>query len=120
MHPSYDLTIVSCGDFMQIAPDDQLLLQALARRDVAVRIADWRDSGVNWQDSRLTLVRSPWDYFQHGDEFARWIDRVAPLSPLINSAAILHWNRHKRYLADLAQKGCPVTPTQYVNAHDAT
>ena len=117
--PSYQITIVTCGAFMQLSDDDQLLLQALLRKGVTIRIADWRDTSVRWEDSILTLVRSPWDYFEHVDEFAAWIDRVAAVTRVLNPAPTLHWNRHKRYLEDLAQKGCAVTPTIFVNAQHA-
>lgn len=115
MTPSYHITIVTCGAFMQLSDDDQLLQQALTGKGLKIRIANWRDPSVRWEDSTLTLIRSPWDYFEYADEFAAWIDRVAAVTRLRNPAPALHWNRHKRYLAELAQKGCPVTPTLFVD-----
>ena len=48
------------------------------------------------------------------DAFRRWIDRAAQVSRLRNPPAIVHQNLHKSYLADLAGRGQPVIPTEFL------
>jgi glutathione synthase/RimK-type ligase-like ATP-grasp enzyme len=57
------------------------------------------------------VVRSPWDYIDHLDEFRAWIDRVAAAGTLWNPPPVLHWNLHKQYLLELQAAGAPIVPT---------
>ena len=77
----------------------------------AVDIADWRDASVDWSTARVTVLRSPWDYVDHHDEFVAWAERVDAVSSLWNPLALVRWNTHKAYLLDLHERGAPVVPT---------
>jgi glutathione synthase/RimK-type ligase-like ATP-grasp enzyme len=76
-----------------------------------VDIADWRDRATDWSAPEVTVLRSPWDYVDHLDEFLAWGEHVSALSPLWNPLQLLQWNTHKAYLLDLHEKGAPVVPT---------
>lgn len=94
--------------------DADPLTQACTAAGLEVRPAVWDDPSVDWSAADLVLVRSTWDYVQRLDEFLAWADRVAAVSRLANSPAVLRWNTDKRYLGDLEQAGVPVVPTSYL------
>jgi glutathione synthase/RimK-type ligase-like ATP-grasp enzyme len=65
------------------------------------------------------VVRSTWDYFERLDEFLSWADAVESASRLVNGAAVLRWNTHKRYLTELIDRGVPTVPTALVEKGSA-
>ncbi|MFN2335186.1 MAG: hypothetical protein ABR550_12275, partial [Wenzhouxiangellaceae bacterium] len=75
------------------------------RRAVAVERVDWADAGVDWQRFDAILIRQTWDYFERLAEFRSWLDRVGPLTRVINPAPVIFWNCDKRYLVELAAAG---------------
>ena len=60
------------------------------------------------------MFRSTWDYFDRFAEFAPWLERVASLTRLFNSAELVRWNMDKHYLADLAARGVRLPSTHYL------
>jgi glutathione synthase/RimK-type ligase-like ATP-grasp enzyme len=82
--------------------------------DGAVRIVSWDDRSVDWAAFSAVVIRSPWDYSDRLAEFLAWVDRVGPVTTLVNAPDVIRWSADKRYLADLAAEGVPVTPTLFV------
>ena len=97
------------------APDLEmpLLVSALAGRGVRGVVVPWGD-GFDWTSVPLVLVRSPWDYFRHREDFLSWAERVDRVTHLSNPAPVLVWNSHKQYLTALAAQGVPTVPTAVV------
>jgi hypothetical protein len=92
--------------------DTPLLLAALRDRGIDAAPVVWhRDEDLGSFD--LLVLRSPWDYPDRPDEFAAWLDRAGAATRVVNSPAVVRWNLDKRYLADLAQAGVAVVPTDY-------
>src|ERR1017187_7998392 len=85
------------------APDLEMpsLVSALADRGVRGVVVPWGD-GFDWPSVPLVLVRSPWDYFRHLEDFLSWAESVDRVTHLSNPAPVLAWNSHKRYLTALA------------------
>ena len=106
-----DVRLVTATDLPVPDTDMPLVVAALRARGVAVAVDDWRDAAVDWSDAPVTVLRSPWDYVDHLDEFLAWVDRADAVTDLWNPAAVLRWNTHKSYLLDLAARGAPVVPT---------
>ena len=102
---------MTCAELPAPDPDTPLLAAALTQRGLEVDVADWRDAGVDWAEAGVTVLRSPWDYVDHRDEFLEWAERVDEVSPLWNPPALVRWNTHKSYLLDLREHGAPVVPT---------
>jgi len=96
-----------------ILADDRLLASALAARGLSSVRVDWADTLVDWGAFRAVVFRTTWDYYDRQQEFAAWLDRVAPMTRLINDAATVRWNLDKHYLADLAARGVPVVETRF-------
>ena len=66
--------------------DTPLLADALVASGARVDVADWRDPSVDWSNARVTMLRSPWDYVHHLDEFIAWAERVNAVSELVEPA----------------------------------
>lgn len=94
--------------------DEPAALAALARTGVPVEVVDWDDPRTRWSDYDRVVLRSAWDYAQRLPEFLAWLDALEPVSGLVNPAATVRWNLDKRYLAELAHDGVPITPTAFV------
>ena len=106
-----DVRLVTATELPVADTDMPLVVAALRDRGVTVAVDDWRDDAVDWADTGVTVVRSPWDYVDHLAEFLAWVDRVDAVTNLWNPAAVLRWNTHKSYLLDLGARGAPVVPT---------
>lgn len=94
--------------------DDERLTTALARAEIHCQWIEWNstDPSTVADDIDFLLVRSPWDYPDHHNEFLTWLTSV-PV-PVHNTAEVVRWNSHKGYLLDLERSGVPVVPTQIV------
>lgn len=99
--------------------DEDELAAALAAIDVASEVVDWRDAGADWSSFDAVVIRSTWDYTAHLDEYLRWTRTVeATGTPLLNSAEVVRWNTHKRYLIELEERGAPIVPTAWLAVGD--
>ncbi len=105
------LLLATCAALPDLTADDRLLAAALERRGAVVAPADWRDGAVDWDAADLVVIRSPWDYAEHVDEFLVWLRRV---ERLLHPARLVRWNAHKRYLLELEAAGVPIVPTELV------
>ncbi|MEV7807614.1 hypothetical protein AB0O28_32160 [Microbispora sp. NPDC088329] len=72
---------------------------------------NWRDPRVDWSEFDAAVVRSPWDYIDHRDEFVAWAHRVESATRLFNPASVIEWNTDKTYLRTL---GVPTVPTHWL------
>ncbi len=98
--------------------DTPLLLDALRARGAAAEPVVWH-AGGDLDAFDLLVLRSPWDYPDRLAEFTAWLDHAATATRLVNTPATVRWNLDKRYLADLADAGIPVVPTEYCADADA-
>jgi len=105
---------VTAGEARGRDEDEPLALAALQRAGVSVDIVDWDDPDLNWSRFDRVVLRSAWDYPQRLPEFLAWLDRVEAVSDLVNPPATVRWNLDKQYLAELAEAGVPITPTDFV------
>ena len=99
-----------------LSGDDRHLLHALRRLGVAAEPVVWEDPHYDWAAARACVIRSAWDYAYRRPAFLAWARRVARVIPLWNSADLVEWNTHKRYLVDLAHRGVPTVPTVVLSA----
>ena len=99
--------------------EDLAPLEAAARAaGVAPSIVEWDDASVDWPSFDLVVLRSTWDYSTRLPEFLRWIDRISPLTTLVNPREVVRWNTDKHYLAHLAKAGVPVVPSTFIEPGD--
>jgi glutathione synthase/RimK-type ligase-like ATP-grasp enzyme len=95
----------------ELAPDDQLLLQALRAAGAEAEPAVWDAVDYPWASRRLVVIRSTWDYVGRRESFLAWADATAALARVENDPATLRWNTDKRYLIDFERRGHAVVPT---------
>lgn len=98
--------------------DTPLLLDALRARGAEADAIVWHDARIDLAGYDLVAIRSTWDYPERGAEFAEWIERVAGVTRLVNSAATVRWNLDKTYLRALAEAGIRTVPTAYCRTAD--
>jgi hypothetical protein len=110
------VALVTCDLFPDLYADDVLLQRALQERGARADAVRWDDPATDWAGYDLVVIRETWDYPPRRDEFVAWAHRVPRLA---NPADVVEWNTDKRYLADLAAAGVPVTPTRYVAPGEA-
>ncbi|WP_193118702.1 ATP-grasp domain-containing protein [Brachybacterium tyrofermentans] len=89
------------------------LVEALTRRGVHAEMTPWRSPDVDWASFDLLVIRSPWDYALHPEEFESWLDLAASSSHVLNEPDLVRWNMDKRYLAQLEGAGVAVIPATY-------
>lgn len=111
-----DIALATSAALPGLSSDDRLLLLALLRAGVDAEPVVWEDPYYEWGDVRACMVRSAWDYAFRRDAFVRWARSVGNRTPLWNSAAVVEWNTHKRYLLDLAAAAVPVVPTRVLTS----
>jgi glutathione synthase/RimK-type ligase-like ATP-grasp enzyme len=99
----------------ELAPDDQLLIGALAALGVRAVPAVWDDASVDWTTFDGVVIRSCWDYHLRTDAFFAWVDRVTAAGvPIWNPPGMLRWNSRKTYLHDLTVSGVHTVPTLWL------
>jgi glutathione synthase/RimK-type ligase-like ATP-grasp enzyme len=107
-----DVVIVTGHNLPHGEVETGLLAAALAERGVSSAVVPWGDAGS--ADGRLVVLRTPWDYTDHREEFLEWARGVAATTRLVNPFEVIAWNIHKSYLLDLAYAGVPMIPTALV------
>ena len=74
-----------------ILADDGLLQDALTERGLSSVRVDWADSTLDWSAFHCAVFRTTWDYYERITEFRSWLDRVSPVTRLINPLATVTW-----------------------------
>jgi glutathione synthase/RimK-type ligase-like ATP-grasp enzyme len=89
---------------------------ALRNAGTSVDPVAWTDvDEVLRYDFVLPLVA--WGYHHQYERWLAVLERIEEARvPIINPPALLRWNGHKAYLADLAERGVPTVPTMAVEA----
>ncbi len=107
------LWLATCRSQPALWFDDEALPQALAAEGIRAEPRAWQDIPAD----APALVRTPWDYAEHLDEFRAWL--AGRTGPTINPAERMLWNLDKRYLLELAAAGHAIVPTKVLPAFDA-
>ena len=107
------IVLVTASSMPKPDQESHLLVTALERRGVRALLLVW-DAEFDWSSVDLVVVRSTWDYVERLDEFLSWADAVESVTRLVNPAAVLRWNTHKRYLTELIERRVPTVPTVVV------
>lgn len=109
-----DVTLVTCREYPNLDPDDQLLANELINLGLTVDSKIWSAPETDWSLSKLCLIRSTWDYHNCVGEFSRWLKLVDSQSILQNQAELVRWNIDKNYLQSLDKAGIKIIPTLWV------
>ncbi|UKB79586.1 RimK family alpha-L-glutamate ligase [Chryseobacterium sp. MEBOG07] len=95
--------------------EDTELINFLIHKGLDVAPTIWNDRNVDWSSFDVVVIKSPWDYHNHLNEFVNWLDNLEKLGVrVLNPVEIIQWNSDKHYLKDLAEKQLPVIPAEYI------
>ena len=108
-----DVVLVTGRQMRKPDPEIHLLVAALERESIGVVIRPW-DNATDWASVPLVVIRSPWDYSDHHEEFLSWARGVAAATRMVNPLKVLEWNSHKSYLLELASAGVSTVVTTLV------
>jgi glutathione synthase/RimK-type ligase-like ATP-grasp enzyme len=107
------VALITGAEMAKPDPESYLLIQELDHLGIASELISWR-APLDWSLFDLIIIRTPWDYFLHLEEFLSWVEAVEKVSKVLNSSRILRWNSHKKYLKELSSLGIPTVPTVWV------
>jgi glutathione synthase/RimK-type ligase-like ATP-grasp enzyme len=106
-----DVAIATCSLLPDLDSDEQQLIPALEACGLSAEPRVWDDPDVRWDDFRVVVIRSTWDYSERRDAFLEW---AASVPRVLNAVPVLTWNTDKTYLRDLAESGIPTVPTTWL------
>jgi glutathione synthase/RimK-type ligase-like ATP-grasp enzyme len=89
--------------------DTQVLGSALGDRGVHASALPWTIAAQRTEGVDGAVIRTTWDYTFRLGEFLASIETF-PV-PVANPPAVIRWNAHKGYLAELGAGGVDVVPT---------
>ena len=107
------VALITGAEMAKPDPESHLLIHELGLLGITSELISWRAS-LDWSLFDLVVIRTPWDYFLHLEEFLSWVDDVEKVTRVLNSNRILRWNSHKKYLKELSSFGVPTVPTVWV------
>ncbi|WP_162926221.1 ATP-grasp domain-containing protein [Chryseobacterium aurantiacum] len=95
--------------------EDTELINFLSSKGLDVVPTIWNDDKIDWSSFSVAIIKSPWDYHNHLHEFLHWLQYIESLGvKVLNPVEIIKWNSDKHYLKDIAEKGLPVIPAEYL------
>lgn len=107
------VALITGAEMAKPDPESHLLIHELGVLDIPSELISWR-APLDWSLFDLVVIRTPWDYFLHLEEFLSWVEDVEKVTRVLNSSCILRWNCHKKYLKELSGLGAPTVPTLWV------
>lgn len=105
------IAIATCRKKPEGTKDDEQLVAALRARGHEPENIQWHDLHADWSNYNLTLLRSPWDYYERLPEFLQWLARAEKQTKILNPPETVRINAEKDYLLALQKQGFPVPPS---------
>jgi glutathione synthase/RimK-type ligase-like ATP-grasp enzyme len=102
-------------DGVNLDPDAEVLLGALADIDLEGSMCVWNDPSVQWADFDVTVIRSTWDYARDRERFLTW---ARGIERLFNPYPIIEYSTDKHYLAALEARSHRIVPTSFSEVGD--
>jgi hypothetical protein len=106
-----DVALATCALLPDLDSDEQQLIPALEACGLSAEPRVWDDPGVAWDEFRVVVIRSTWDYSERRDAFLDW---AASVPRVLNALPVITWNTDKTYLRDLAEAGISTVPTTWL------
>jgi len=107
------VALITGAEMAKPDPESHLLIHELGVLGITSELISWR-APLDWSLFDLVVIRTPWDYFLHLEEFLSWVEDVEQVTRVLNSSRVLRWNSHKKYLKELSSFGVPTVPTVWV------
>ena len=110
------IAFVTCEKKPEITDDDETIRKALPA-GISLYGLVWSNPAQSFDSFDLLVLRSCWDYHLRHSDFVGWLGEVEAAGvKLLNSAGLVRWNSEKTYLRSLAEAGCDVVPTEWLDA----
>ena len=85
------VALITGAEMAKPDPESYLLIPELNALDIKADLISWR-AICDWAQFDLVVIRTPWDYFLHLNEFLAWVKSVEKLTKVLNTSDILIWN----------------------------
>ena len=102
----------------QVLTEDNLLKTELEKLGLRVTKKSWNSLDFNWSETRFSIFRSTWDYFDKFRDFKTWLEKVKEETTFINSYELINWNLDKSYLIELNKKGINIPTSEVITKED--
>jgi len=102
----------------QAIKEDEFVINALKKRRLKVTRTYWDNPDFDFSETKITLLRTVWDYFHRFKEFSTWLKETQTKTRIINPPELIFENIDKHYLAGLEQKGINIPKTYFIDKGD--
>jgi glutathione synthase/RimK-type ligase-like ATP-grasp enzyme len=109
------LALITYSGLPQGSESERLMLPHLAAANIETEIVDWRSTACDFSKFDLIVLRSCWDYHLTAAEFIGWLQRIAQITPVLNTIDTVLWNHNKFYLREVEALGIEIVPTIFVS-----
>lgn len=117
MNPSQKHCVIltmDCLDDFEVY--DDLIDEPLQKLGWQTHTISWKAENIDWNKYDAVVIRSPWDYQDHADDFLKVLSNIeASSAHLENSLSIIEWNIDKIYLKALEEIHINIVPTLWEN-----
>ena len=108
------IALLTCATWPGIQEKERAIAQEFSPH-IQADVVVWNDPDVNFSDYQCLIFRTTWDYFEHPEVFAAWLEKIAQLGiKTINPISAIRRNQHKFYLKDLQDLGVAIIPTVFI------
>lgn len=104
----------------QVLEEDSILFEEIKKLGLKVGRKDWNDENFIWNNTKLAIFRSTWDYFDKIIEFTSWIKSNKSKTTFLNSYELIRWNINKSYLNELKENNINIAKTKFINKYNFT
>lgn len=105
------IALATCVELYEPDNDQELMVERFTSAGFEATLEAWDDPRVDWGTFDAVIVRSTWNYFEHVEQFRKWVAHVDDVSVLMNPADEMLDNIDKRYLLELPRQGIAIVPT---------
>ena len=112
-HPPH-VCFVTGTVYAVVDRETSYLIDALKKKGIKSSVDAWDNPEVDWGKYDLSINRTTSYYMVKPRDYIDWAYRASKVTLLWNSARILEWNHHKRYLLELKEAGLPIPPTRLI------
>ena len=111
---SMKIALLTCATWPGIQEKERAIAKEFGA-GIQADVVVWNDPNVNFSDYQCLIFRTTWDYFEHPEIFAAWLEKIAQLGvKTFNPIAAIRRNQHKFYLKQLHDLGIDIIPTVFI------
>ncbi len=114
------IALLTCATWPGMQEKERAIAQEFSPH-IQADVVVWNDPDVNFSGYQCLIFRTIWDYFEHPEAFAAWLEKIAALEiRTINPIDAIRRNQHKFYLKQLQELGVDIIPTIFIEKNSGT